>query len=67
MRKRDWFIVGLVAGLIYSLFRFPAALGCLTLIILIAGIWLLYAYPIQTVLGVGGLIALVMWSKEHSK
>ena len=53
MRMRDSFFVGVLIGLVWGLFRYPAALGCLVLLV--------FLFVILTVVTLFMLIEPWMW------
>jgi hypothetical protein len=52
---KEWFLLGAVAGLAYSLFRYPQVFGCLLLVILVFGVLIVYFYWTYVSLVIVGL------------
>jgi integral membrane sensor domain MASE1 len=71
VRNRDWFIVGMVAGFVYSFMKWPAGCGCMLLLVagfmalLIAAYWD-FAWPIALAVAavVGGVKLFRAWQRS---
>ena len=68
MRFRDYFLVGMGLGLIYSALRYPAALGCVLVVPLIIAIILIIVFwHWALVIGIGVVLGLSLRHAYHRR
>jgi ABC-type sugar transport system permease subunit len=65
MRFRDYFLVGLCLGLIYSAVRFPATLGCILILPFVVALVLIIVFWQWALIISGAVIIAVSLRQKH--